>query len=296
MAEKDISEKALEGYNDVFADIVNVLLFGGKALVSEEDLEAATAFSYYKLDKPREQERDVAKYWKKKQIRIALYGFENQTEPEDGFPIRFIGYDGAAYREEMALSDAARRQGKEPSPYYPVVTLVLYFGEKHWDKPTRLLECFDVPDELEPYVNDYKINLFEIAWLTDEQASMFKSDFRIVADYFIQMRKNKDYVPKREVITHVKELLQLMTVMTGDHRFEEAYDNDFEGRETTMCEVLDRVENRGVSRGISKGRTEERKDTLDFINKRQEAGDSAEDILQAILNLKSAQLQSDSEK
>jgi hypothetical protein len=290
MAEKDISEKALEGYNDVFADIVNVLLFGGKRLVSEDDLEAATAFSYYKADKPREQERDVAKYWKKQQIRIALYGFENQTEPQDGFPIRIIGYDGAAYREEMALNDAARRKGEKPMPYYPVVTLVLYFGEKHWDKPTRLLECFDVPEELKPFVNDYKINLFEIAHLTEEQASMFTSDFRIVADYFIQMRKNKDYVPKREVITHVKELLQLMSVMTGDHRFEEAYDNDFERRETTMCEVLDRVENRGRS----EGRNEERKDTLDFINQRQKAGDSAEDILQAILSHKGEDFQPDS--
>ena len=30
MAEKDAAEKTLESYNDVFADIVNVLLFKGK--------------------------------------------------------------------------------------------------------------------------------------------------------------------------------------------------------------------------------------------------------------------------
>ena len=30
MAEKDLSEKLLEEYDDVFADIVNVLLFHGK--------------------------------------------------------------------------------------------------------------------------------------------------------------------------------------------------------------------------------------------------------------------------
>lgn len=29
MAEKDIAEKTLEAYDDVFADIVNVLLFQG---------------------------------------------------------------------------------------------------------------------------------------------------------------------------------------------------------------------------------------------------------------------------
>jgi hypothetical protein len=34
MGEKDITEKNLEAWNDVFADIVNVLLFKGKRLIS----------------------------------------------------------------------------------------------------------------------------------------------------------------------------------------------------------------------------------------------------------------------
>ena len=38
MAEKDISEKILESYNDVFADIVNVLLFNGEQVVDPSDL------------------------------------------------------------------------------------------------------------------------------------------------------------------------------------------------------------------------------------------------------------------
>ena len=33
MAEKDIAEKTLEAYNDVFADIINVLLFNGEQQV-----------------------------------------------------------------------------------------------------------------------------------------------------------------------------------------------------------------------------------------------------------------------
>ena len=38
MAEKDITQKVLEQYNDVFMDIVNVLLFNGELVVREEDL------------------------------------------------------------------------------------------------------------------------------------------------------------------------------------------------------------------------------------------------------------------
>ena len=35
MQDKDVTEKMLEKYNDVFADILNVLLFGGRNVVDE---------------------------------------------------------------------------------------------------------------------------------------------------------------------------------------------------------------------------------------------------------------------
>ena len=49
MGQKDISEKTLEAYNDVFADIVNVLLFKGKPLVKEDKLEEALLSHILKL-------------------------------------------------------------------------------------------------------------------------------------------------------------------------------------------------------------------------------------------------------
>ena len=62
MAQKDTSEKILESYNDVFSDIVNVLLFNGKQVLSADELEDQAPRSYYKADgKIREIERDVAK-------------------------------------------------------------------------------------------------------------------------------------------------------------------------------------------------------------------------------------------
>jgi len=37
--------------------------------------------------------------------------------------------------------------------------------------------------------------------------------------------------------------------MTKDNRFEDAYNPEMERRETTMGEVLDRIENRGIQKG-----------------------------------------------
>ena len=109
---------------------------------------------------------------------------------------------------------------------------------------------------IKPYVNNFKINLFEIAYLDREKIDMFKSDFRILADYLYQMRVNKNYVAGDTVIEHVDELLMLMSAMTNDYRFEETI-NEMKGKEhVTMCEALDRVEARGMEKGIAKGREE----------------------------------------
>ena len=99
------------------------------------------------------------------------------------------------------------------------------------------------------FVRDYELNLFEIAYLTDEKVKLFKSDFGIVADYFVQKQRNGDYKPERKEMQHVQEVLQLLSVMTGDHRFEEAFPDDLEEGPKTMCDVLDRVEKRGKAEG-----------------------------------------------
>lgn len=39
MGSKDILEKHLESYNDVFADMINVFIFDGKAVIAENELE-----------------------------------------------------------------------------------------------------------------------------------------------------------------------------------------------------------------------------------------------------------------
>ena len=122
-------------------------------------------------------------------------------------------------------------------------------------------ERFTVPEELKMYVSDYKYNLFEIAYLSDEQLDQFESDFWVVADYFVQMRKNRDYRPKPRRIRHVQETLHLLSVLTGDTRFEDACQEQMEGVHT-MCEVLDRIENQGIQKGIQKGALSERERTI----------------------------------
>ena len=246
--EKDITQKALEMYNDVFADIINVLLFNGENVVTEDSLTDVLQESILKIDgRIRAQYRDIAKYWYNSKIKLSMFGLENQTKPEKLMPLRIFGYDGAEY-----VKQAKKENSKEV--IYPVITLVLYFGyNSRWNHPKSLFEMLEIDEMIKPYVNDFKMNLFEIAYLDREKIDMFKSDFWILADYLYQMRVNKDYVAGDTVIEHVDELLMLMSAMTKDYRFEETI-NEVKGKEhVTMCEVLDRVEARGREEGIKEG-------------------------------------------
>ena len=144
MAGKDITEKILEDFPDVFADIVNVLLFDGKQEVLPSDLENMQMRSAYRAEGDiHEIERDVAKRWR-------------------------------------------------------------------------------------------------------------RNNFKIVADYFVQKRKNNDYEPTKEKIQHVHALLQLLSVMENDVRFEEILNDEEEGGIQNMCDVLDKVEKNGEKKGIEK--------------------------------------------
>ena len=247
MGEKDITEKHLEAWNDVFADIVNVLLFKGKRLIKENELEADTKDSMFKADgEIHEQERDVSKFWKNGEIRISILGFENQTVPDKDMPLRVISYDGASYKQQLLDKKTKQR--------YAVTTIVLYFGTKEkWSTPKNLLGCFKVPDELKPFVNDYKINVFNIAWLSDETIDMFQSDFKFVAKYFQTVRLKKDYKGSNEEIRHVDALLKMLSALTGDNSFEEVY-NEFNLQDggVTMEGFIEKYKKEGKAELVKK--------------------------------------------
>ena len=139
---------------------------------------------------------------------------------------------------------------------YPVITLVLYLGDKPWGRNSSIYDAVQVPEELRPYVSDYRINFFEIAHLTDEEIECFHSDFRIVADYFTHRRTDPDYRPKDPIrFRHAEELMNLMAAVTGDSQYLEGLDTEG-GRPDNMDEYLNRLINKGRMEGLAAGRVE----------------------------------------
>ena len=157
-------------------------------------------------------------------------------------------------QDKIVIDEATGKKHKIRHERYPVVTIVLYFGKTPWKKPLSLYDALEISDDLKPFVSDYKINLIDVPRLTGEQVEKFTSDFQIIADYFVQLNENNDYIPKDKTIRHADSFLKLMSVLTQDNKYVEMgkkISHEMEG--FNMCKVLDRAEARGEVRGQAIG-------------------------------------------
>lgn len=241
MAEKDTGEKYLEEYPDVFADIVNVLLLEGEYIRPEELYDGPTE-SIYKAENGidiKEQRRDISKYYIKDNKIKALIGIENQSTIDYDMPIRVSGYDYSSYRSQIVKG----------SDRYPVITLVLNFSNKEWNAPLSLSEVFDCSKELDGCVSDYSIKVVNVAYIPEEIRAKFKSDFKLIVDFFNQKRFTGSYVPSGKNLKHEMAVLNMLKIFTTDKRYYEIEESvkmkKRKGEVITMCTFADEMENRG---------------------------------------------------
>ena len=112
MGKKDLSERRLFELNDVFADVVNGLIFLGEEVVKEDELVDIPVKSNLQTEmgKITYQERDVSKLWKKKGVIISLFGIENQTKIDEDMIFRIMGYDGVSYKNQLIRKNSIKRK------------------------------------------------------------------------------------------------------------------------------------------------------------------------------------------
>ena len=253
MGQKDITEKQLEEYNDVFADIYNVLVFE-KKVIDESRLRDGTTESHYKDDSGqcRDQRRDVMKtYLDKYRMELAFIGIDNQTEVDKYIPVRVLGYDYGKYRRQV---------DEKKFPLVPVITLVLNLSNTRWNGCKSLADITNIPKEFEPHFQDYKVKVVDVAFLEDAVIEKFTSDFKLVAKFFKNKRLKVKFVNDGTEIKHVAEVLDFITAFTNDPRYENVKEDMEElkqkGEKVAMCEYLDMYIEEGLQRGLQAGRKE----------------------------------------
>ena len=261
LGEKDILEKKLLMFNDVFADFVNGIMFDGKDVVKEDELVDLSGWSHYKGDdsKHRFQDRDVVKLWKRENVVISLIGIENQDVPDEDMVFRVISYDGASYRTQLVEKERKKRNKKwdnadkvgEKPDIFPVITFVIYYGEVEWKHETSLHKRLNLDSELKSYVSDYSINLIDLKKLSEDDINKFKKDFKLIADYMVKGSRHK---ADRIDLNHPEEVSELILRLTGEElpipiESEEGGKN----MEKFFEPMFERAEARGVEKGMEKG-------------------------------------------
>ncbi|MDO5399251.1 MAG: Rpn family recombination-promoting nuclease/putative transposase [bacterium] len=254
MGAKDLTAKKLEDYNDVFADIYNTLLFD-KELIKEQQLDFGPTESIYKAadDGNAEQRRDTLKnYRNEMRFIIAAFGMENQSTLDDTMPIRIMGYDFGSYHQQLTQKKRNTKQ------LYPVITIVLNFSDKRWHDKKSLHDILTIPKEFKEYVQDYKICVFDIAFLDDETIGKFQSDFKHIARFFKDKRlKKSSWSEDRTSVKYPAEIAEFLTVFTGDRRYidttEYIVQRKEKGENVTMCTIAQALEDRGIQKGMQKG-------------------------------------------
>lgn len=168
--------------NEEFADLFNAVLFGGSQVIKpyeleNEDTEASVLLEHRDHTQSIKAVRDNIKIQKKSTVygvQFVLLGLESQEHIHYAMPLRVMGYDYATYKKQY---DSLTRQYKEHKTdmdeheflsrmkktdrLTPVISVVIYYGEKVWDAATSLYGILNIPTEMASYVNDYRMLLVE---------------------------------------------------------------------------------------------------------------------------------------
>ena len=250
MGQKDLREKLLEDYEDVFSDIFNGLLFG-EDVIKQQYLQSSGTESVYKAEggSYRGQFRDVIKEYRNScMLEIGSLGIENQSVYDKYISVRVMGYDYAKYRGQI---------DKKKDPLLPVITIVLSFSDKRWKETKSLHSIMTIPDKFKPYVQDYRVKVYDIAFLEDHIIERFTSDFRLVAKFFKNKRQGRTDLFGEEKINHIEAFMDFLAVFTDDKRYKEIKKElliiERERGEVRMCSIAQALEEKGIEKGMEKG-------------------------------------------
>ncbi len=267
--------------NEQFADLFNALLFDGKQMIEPEELtdidsEESLILEHKKYAESVKASRDNIKVRKNSAARgveFMMLGMESQSHIHYAMPMRVMGYDYSAYQKQYASNAVKCQNGKEldadeylskmkkTDKFKPVITAVVYYGEEPWDGAVTLHGMLDIPQEVEPYVNDYRMLLIQarnsLLNFHDKRNKDFFHLLEIILDRTITRKEAKERAISY-CEEHNTEKSVLMAV-AGAANAKIDY-HAFEKGEGKMCTLFEEIAEEGRVAGRKEGRLEGRKE------------------------------------
>ncbi len=217
MGKKDTVTVEYMRRNEIFADAFNYFVYGGRQVINPDSLvELDTreiGVPYGGADgaeQPVQRIRDLIKSvtaMTDRRVAYLILAIENQSNIHYAMPVKNLVNDALQYAKQVEIAANSHKKsgdykGADSDEYLsgfmkndkliPVVTLVVYFGDKLWDGPMSVHEMFNEQDaEILALVPDYKINLIAPAVIDEKDFSKFNSSLREVLS-FIKYSRNAD--------------------------------------------------------------------------------------------------------
>ena len=180
-ATKHAIEKLIR-HNDVFADIVNVLLFDGKERLPYQELQDS---EYRTEGRTRQHAAHIEKRWSGLTFQIHCIGYDAASMEDSDLPMELYCDTMDDYVDKASQHESDELMG-------PIVPLVLDFRTANRSTaPSTLKELLNPDPKIDRFVSDFRINRFDLAWLPESTVEKFKSDFRAVIQALIQQRKRQ---------------------------------------------------------------------------------------------------------
>lgn len=293
--------------NEQFADLFNAVLFGGRQVFRPEELEdmdteESSVLEHRDYAESIRASRDSIKVSKKSTaygVELVMLGMESQSHIHYGMPLRVMGYDYGTYKKqydsnarqyktaEGLTEDEYLSKMKRTDKFTPVITIVVYYGEKPWDGAVSLHGMLDIPEEMKQFVNDYKMMLVEA-----RQNNLTFHNMNHV--YFFNMpemildRGTSGNETKEKVIKYAREhSVDKTVIMTvaGATNCKIDYNALAEKGDADMCTLFDEIAKESEAKGKAEGRAE------GIIETGYEFGLSENDILERLQNKLKVSLQ-----
>jgi hypothetical protein len=177
-------------------------------------------------------------------------------------------YDSNAkkYQHEKGLDeDEYLSRMRKTDHFIPVITVVIYYGEKPWDGATSLHGMLDIPEEMKPFVNDYKMLLVEARQNNLTLHNMNNRDLFNLLEIILNKSGSVHETQQEAIDYAAKHTVDKSVVMTvaGATNCKIDY-NAFERKgDADMCTVFEETRKEGMIEGRAEGRAEGRTEAIE---------------------------------
>ena len=247
------------------------MLFGGHdylkpGRLSEKDTDQSAAIrgkdgSFRSV----ERRRDIIKSYAGG-TDFVIIGIENQGYVDYTMPVRNMVYDGLNYTRQCRELKAAHPNWRNADEFLskikredrirPVVNLIIYYGGKdEWDGPHKLSDMMDIPDEIKPHFNDYRINILNIRGASEISfGNKDNQDLFAVTEYHFKKGRDFDIAEFEKEFPALDinaETLAAVGALTDCADYMEYAHQNKEKEEINMCEAVKAIREKGMREGIS---------------------------------------------